>query len=193
MAGQMVEIRWHARGGQGAKTAAMFVAQAVLAKGKFGQGFPEYGPERRGAPMRGFTRISDKPIGRHCSIEYPKLVVVLDPTLLDSPAAGVTAGTDADTIFLINTSLTPAELKKKLGVEGAKVYTVDATQIALDAFGKPIPNMPMTGALLVAEPFMELEELLSAMKEKFSKKFSQAVVDGNLRAVEKAYNEVVSE
>jgi pyruvate ferredoxin oxidoreductase gamma subunit len=193
MAGQMVEIRWHARGGQGAKTAAMFVAQAVLAKGKFGQGFPEYGPERRGAPMRGFTRISDKPIRRHCSIENPKLVVVLDPTLLDSPAAGVTAGTDANTVFLINTSLTPADLKKKLGVEGAKVYTVDATQIALDAFGKPIPNMPMTGALLVAEPFMELDELLSAMKEKFSKKFSQAVVDGNLRAVEKAYNEVVSE
>ena len=192
MAGQMIEIRWHARGGQGAKTAAMFVAQAVLAKGKFGQGFPEYGPERRGAPMRGFTRIADKPIRRHCSIEHPKLVVVLDPTLLDSPAAGVTAGTDADTIFLINTSRTPAELKKKLGVEGATVYTVDATQIALDAFGKPIPNMPMTGALLVAEPFMELEELLAAMKEKFSKKFSQAVVDGNLRAVEKAYNEVVS-
>ena len=193
MAGQMVEIRWHARGGQGAKTAAMFVAQAVLIKGKFGQGFPEYGPERRGAPMRGFTRISDKPIRRHCSIEHPKLVVVLDPTLLDSPAAGVTAGTDADTIFLINTSLTPADLKKKLGVEGAKVYTVDATQIALDAFGKPIPNMPMTGALLAAEPFMELDELLAAMKEKFSKKFSQAVVDGNLRAVEKAYKEVVSE
>ena len=193
MAGQMVEIRWHARGGQGAKTAAMFVAQAVLTKGKFGQGFPEYGPERRGAPMRGFTRISDKPIRRHCSIEHPKLVVVLDPTLLDSPAAGVTAGTDADTIFLINTSLTPADLKKKLGVEGAMVYTVDATQIALDEFGKPIPNMPMTGALLAAEPFMELDELLAAMKEKFSKKFSQAVVDGNLRAVEKAYKEVVSE
>ncbi len=193
MAGQMVEIRWHARGGQGAKTAAMFVAQAVLIKGKFGQGFPEYGPERRGAPMRGFTRIADAPIRRHCSIENPGLVVVLDPTLLDSPAAGVTAGTDENTVFLINTSLSPTEIKKKLGVTGAKVYTVDATQIALDSFGKPIPNMPMTGALLKAQPFMELTELTDAMKAKFSKKFSQAVVDGNLRAVEKAYNEVVSE
>jgi pyruvate ferredoxin oxidoreductase gamma subunit len=193
MAAQMVEIRWHARGGQGAKTAAMFVAQAVLAKGKYGQGFPEYGPERRGAPMRGFTRISDTPIRRHCGIEHPQIVIVLDPSLLDSPAAGVTAGTDQDTVFLINTSLTPAEIKKKLKVEGAKVYTVDATQIALDSFGKPIPNMPMTGALLAAKPIMELDEMMSAMKIKFSKKFSQAVVEGNLKAVEKAYNEVVSE
>ena len=193
MAGQMVEIRWHARGGQGAKTAAMFVAQAVLVKGKYGQGFPEYGPERRGAPMRGFTRIADAPIRRHCGIENPGLVVVLDPTLLDSPAAGVTAGTDENTVFVINTSLSPADIKKKLGVAGAKVYTVDATQIALDSFGKPIPNMPMTGALLKAQPFMELSELTDAMKVKFSQKFSQAVVDGNLRAVEKAYNEVVSE
>jgi pyruvate ferredoxin oxidoreductase gamma subunit len=193
MADPMVEIRWHARGGQGAKTAAMFVAQAVLTKGKYGQGFPEYGPERRGAPMRGFTRIADTPIRRHCGIENPGIVIVLDPSLLDSPAAGVTAGTDKDTVFLINTSLSPAEIKKKLNVSGAKVYTVDATQIALDSFGKPIPNMPMTGALLAAAPIMELEEMKESMKLKFSKKFSQAVVDGNLRAVEKAFNEVVSE
>jgi pyruvate ferredoxin oxidoreductase gamma subunit len=193
MAAEMVEIRWHARGGQGAKTAAMFVAQAVLVKGKFGQGFPEYGPERRGAPMRGFTRIADEPIRRHCGIENPGIVIVLDPTLLDSPAAGVTAGTDENTVFLVNTTLTPAEIKKKLNVPGAMVYTVDATQIALDAFGKPIPNMPMTGALLAARPILELDELKTAMQEKFSKKFSQAVVDGNLRAVEAAYNEVVCE
>lgn len=193
MAGQMVEIRWHARGGQGAKTAAMFVAQAVLAKGKFGQGFPEYGPERRGAPMRGYTRIADAPIRRHCGIENPGIVIVLDPTLLDSPAAGVTAGTDENTVFLVNTALSPADIKKKLGVTGAKVFTVDATKIALDSFGKPIPNMPMTGALLKAQPIMELGELTDAMKTKFSKKFSQAVVDGNLRAVEMAYNEVVAE
>jgi pyruvate ferredoxin oxidoreductase gamma subunit len=192
MAAQMVEIRWHARGGQGAKTAATFVAQAVLVKGKYGQGFPEYGPERRGAPVRGFTRIADAPIRRHCGIENPNIVVILDPTLLDSPAAGVTAGTDANTIFLINTTLSPDQIRNKLGVPGARIYTVDATKIALDCFGRPIPNMPMTGALLAAEPFMELQEFLDAMKVKFSAKFSQAVVDGNLRAVEQAYNEVVS-
>ncbi len=192
MAAQMVEIRWHARGGQGAKTAAMFVAQAVLAKGKYGQGFPEYGPERRGAPMRGYTRISETPIRRHCGIEHPGLVVVLDASLIDSAAAGVTAGTDENTVFLVNSSLTPGEMQKKLGVKSTKIYTVDATKIAIDSFGKPIPNMPMTGALLAAEPFMELDELKAAMQEKFSKKFSQAVVEGNLRAVEQAYNEVVS-
>ena len=192
MAAQMVEIRWHARGGQGAKTAAMFVAQAVLAKGKYGQGFPEYGPERRGAPMRGYTRISETPIRRHCGIEHPGLVVVLDASLIDSAAAGVTAGTDENTVFLVNSSLTPGEMQKKLGAKTTKIYTVDATKIAIDSFGKPIPNMPMTGALLAAEPFMELDELKAAMQEKFSKKFSQAVVEGNLRAVEQAYNEVVS-
>ncbi|MDY0109077.1 MAG: 2-oxoacid:acceptor oxidoreductase family protein [Candidatus Krumholzibacteria bacterium] len=192
MAAQMVEIRWHARGGQGAKTAATFVAQAVLAKGKFGQGFPEYGPERRGAPVRGYTRISSTPIRRHCGIENPNIVVVLDSSLLDSTAAGVTAGTDERTVFLINTSLAPDEIRAKINVPGAKIYTVDATKIALDNFGKPIPNMPMTGALLAAEPFMDLGEFLDAMKVKFSTKFSQAVVEGNLRAVEKAYNEVVS-
>jgi len=104
MASQMVEIRWHARGGQGAKTAAMFLAEAVLSKGKFGQGFPEYGPERRGAPMRGFTRISENPIRRHCMIENPGIVIILDPSLMDSAAAGVTAGTDKDTVFLVNTT-----------------------------------------------------------------------------------------
>jgi pyruvate ferredoxin oxidoreductase gamma subunit len=114
MSGQMTEIRWHARGGQGAKTAAMFLAEAVLEKGKFGQGFPEYGPERRGAPMRGFTRIADAPIRRHCMIERPGTVIVLDPTLLDSPAAGVTAGTGKGTVFIVNTTEQPADIAKKL-------------------------------------------------------------------------------
>ncbi len=193
MAAEMVEIRWHARGGQGAKTAAMFVAQAVLTKGKYGQGFPEYGPERRGAPMRGYTRISETPIRRHCGIEHPQVVIVLDPSLLDSPAAGVTAGTDANTVFLINTTLSPAAIKAKLGVAGAKVYTVDATKIALDCFGKSIPNMPMTGALLAVREFMTLDELKDALNTRFSSKFSNAVVQGNLLAVERAYKELVTE
>lgn len=193
MVGQMVEIRWHARGGQGAKTAAMFVAEAVLEKGKYGQGFPEYGPERRGAPMRGYTRIADVPIRRHCSIEKPGLVIVLDPTLINSPAAGVTAGTDSDTIFLVNTGESPETTRKQLNVAGAAVYTVDATQIALDCFGRSIPNMPMVGALLAVEPLMSIEELKTAIVKQFSKKFSQAVVDGNLAAVERAHEELRSE
>jgi pyruvate ferredoxin oxidoreductase gamma subunit len=193
MAGQMVEIRWHARGGQGAKTAAIFLAEAVLDKGMYGQGFPEYGPERRGAPMRGYTRIAEQPIRRHCSIEKPNVVIVLDPTLLDSPAAGVAAGADHDTIFLVNTSEKPSAIRERLHVEGARIYTVDATQIALDCFGKSIPNMPMIGALLGVVELMSIDELKACLSERFKTKFSQAVIDGNLAAVTRAHGEMVSE
>ncbi|NCQ33941.1 pyruvate synthase [bacterium] len=190
---RMVEIRWHARGGQGAKTAAMFLAEAVLDIGMFGQGFPEYGPERRGAPMRGFTRISGEPIRRHCMIERPGFVVVLDPTLLDSPAAGVTAGTDKDTVFVINTSESPATIREKLGVKGATVHTVDAMGIALDTIGRPIPNMPMIGALLAVKDVMSVDDLKNALVNRLSSKFSQAIIDGNLAAVDRAFKELVSE
>ena len=193
MASQMVEIRWHARGGQGAKTAAMFLAEAVLSKGKFGQGFPEYGPERRGAPMRGFTRISETPIRRHCMIENPGIVIILDPSLMDSTAAGVTAGTDKDTVFLVNTTQSPADTRKKLGVKGATVHTVDATGIALDSIGRPIPNMPMIGALLAVDDMMTIDELKSELVANLGSKFSQVIIDGNLVAVERANKELVSE
>ena len=192
-AGQMVEIRWHARGGQGAKTAAIFLAEAVLEKGKYGQGFPEYGPERRGAPVRGYTRIADEPIRRHCMIENPGIVIVLDPTLLDSPAAAVTAGTDKDTLFLINTTKTPTEIGQKLNVPGATIHTVDATGIALDTIGRAIPNMPMVGALLAVNDVMTVEELKAALVEQLGSKFSQAVIEGNLAAVERANKELVTE
>lgn len=193
MAGQMVEIRWHARGGQGAKTAAMFLAESVLEQGKFGQGFPEYGPERRGAPMRGFTRISDTPVRRHCMIEHPGIVIILDPTLLDSPAAGVTAGTGKDTVFLVNTTESPAFIKNKLGVEGASVHTVDATGIALETIGRPIPNMPMIGALLAVNDMMTVNDLNASLVTQLGSKFSQKVIEGNVAAVERANKELVSE
>ncbi|MCK9995496.1 MAG: 2-oxoacid:acceptor oxidoreductase family protein [Candidatus Krumholzibacteria bacterium] len=192
MASQMVEIRWHARGGQGAKTAAMFLAEAVLSKGKFGQGFPEYGPERRGAPMRGFTRISETPIRRHCMIERPGIVIILDPSLMDSSAAGVTAGTDKDTVFLVNTTESLDATRKKLGVKGATVHTVDATGIALDSIGRPIPNMPMIGALLAVDDMMTIDELKAELVDKLGTKFSQVIIDGNLAAVERANKELVS-
>ena len=193
MAGQMVEIRWHARGGQGAKTAAMFLAEAVLEKGKYGQGFPEYGPERRGAPMRGYTRISENPIRRHCMIENPGIVIILDPSLLDSPAAAVTAGTDKNTVFVVNTTEKPSFIREKLAVKGAKVHTVDATGIALDTIGRPIPNMPMIGALLAVNDMLTVDELKGALVQQLGSKFSQVVIDGNLAAVERANKELVSE
>jgi pyruvate ferredoxin oxidoreductase gamma subunit len=193
MASEMIAIRWHARGGQGAKTAAIFVAEAVLEKGKYGQGFPEYGPERRGAPMRGYTRISDIPIRRHCSILHPDIVIVLDPTLLESPAAAVASGATEKTVFLVNTSEPPGEIRRRLKVNGNPVHTVDATKIALDCFGKSIPNMPMIGALLRVVELMSIQELQECLGKKFKTKFSQAVIDGNQAAVARAYEELVSE
>lgn len=193
MEDQMIEIRWHARGGQGAKTAAIFVAEAVLDKGKFGQGFPEYGPERRGAPVRGYTRIGSRPIRRHCAIEHPDVVIVLDPTLLDSPVAGVTAGATDETFFLVNTADTPAAIRKRLGLDNAKVCTVDATQIALDCFGRSIPNMPMVGALLAVVDLMSVDELKASLRTRFANKFSQAVIQGNMSAVERANKELVQQ
>jgi pyruvate ferredoxin oxidoreductase gamma subunit len=191
--GKMVEIRWHGRGGQGAKTAAIFLAEAVLDRGKYSQGFPEYGPERRGAPMRGYTRISDEPIRRHCGIENPDIVIVLDPTLLESAAAGVTAGGRDETVYIINTIERPARIRERLKIASGKVFTIDAQQIALDCVGRPIPNMPMIGALLAATEMMPLDELTGSLTARLKSKFSQAVVDGNVAAVERAYKELVTE
>ncbi len=193
MAGKMVEIRWHGRGGQGAKTAAIFLAEAVLDRGKFSQGFPEYGPERRGAPMRGYTRIADEPIRRHCGIDSPDIVIVLDPTLLESPAAGVTAGSRKDTVYIVNTTEKPDRIRKRMAVADGSVFTIDATQIALDCFGRSIPNMPMIGALLAATGLVPIEDMKASLAERFKSKFSQAVIDGNLTAVDRAYKELVKE
>ena len=190
MAKKTLEIRWHGRGGQGAKTAATFLAEAVMVAGKHSQGFPEYGPERRGAPVRGYTRIADEPIRRHCSIEHPDIVVVLDPSLLDSPSAGVTLGTTKETAFLVNTTMSPDEIKAKLGVEGALFGAVDASGIAKDEFGRPIPNTPMVGALVKAKDILSIDKICKSLQVKFSKKFNQKVIDGNLRAVKRAYEEM---
>ena len=187
------EIRWHGRGGQGAKAVATFLAEAVLDQGMHSQGFPEYGPERRGAPVRGYTRISEKPIRLHCSVANPEIVIVLDPTLIESAAAGVTDGTDADTVFIINTMETPADIRKKLKVKGGSIHTVDASLIAQESFGRAIPNMPMIGALTNVSDVITLEDVTSAMAMRLKKKFSQAVVDGNVAAVERAHEEMVSE
>lgn len=187
-----LEIRWHGRGGQGAKTAATFLAEAVMIAGKYSQGFPEYGPERRGAPVRGYTRISDRPIRRHCGVANPDIVVVLDSSLLDSPSADVTAGTDRRTLFLVNTTMSAEETRSKIHSEGAFFGAVDASGIATEEFGQPIPNTPMVGALLRAREILSLENVCDCLVLKFGKKLSRSVLDGNLRAVKRAYQELKS-
>ena len=191
MAEEMIEIRWHGRGGQGAKTAAQLVAHVALQEGKHSQGFPEYGPERMGAPIRGFTRISQDRIRVHCPIEKPDVVVVLDETLVAEPA--VTEAADEDTVFVINSALEPAAMRRKLGVAGAKVFCIDATKVSIDELGRPIPNTPMIGALIKATGCISLAAIKKDVEKKFLKKFGERVVQGNIRAIERAYEEVQSE
>ena len=189
---QMTEIRWHARGGQGAKTGSLLLAQAAAMEGKYSQGFPDYGPERMGAPMRGFTRISDEPIRVHCAISEPGMVVVLDDTLLSS--VDVVSGTPADGgLIVVNTLKSAADVRSELKLEGRKIFTVDATGIAIDEIGRPIPNAPMLGALIKVSGLLSLDTVKGQIKKKFSHGFRPEVLEGNLRAIQRAYEEVVGE
>ena len=186
----LTEIRWHARGGQGAKTAATMLAEIVLNEGKYGQGFPDYGPERMGAPMRGFTRISDKPIRMHSAVYNPNVVIVLDPTLLD--VVDVLEGTNDNTVVIINTADTMDKISKKLKIGNRRLWILNGTKIALDTIGRPIPNTPMLGALVKATELIKLDTLYTDLRTKFGKKFPERVIQGNLDAIKRAYEEVVS-
>jgi pyruvate ferredoxin oxidoreductase gamma subunit len=188
---KMTEVRWHGRGGQGAKTAATLLAEAALTEDKFSQGFPEYGPEREGAPMRGFTRISEAPIRVHCTIDNPDVVVVLDDTLLDT--VDVCAGLAPGGTVIINTARKPDEIRKQLSVADTRLFTVNATQIALDEIGRPIPNTPMLGALIKATNVLHIKTIYEDVKHKLGKKFTKQIIDGNITAVKRAYEEVKEE
>lgn len=191
MAKDLTEIRWHGRGGQGAKTAATMVAEVALEEGKYSQGFPEYGPERMGAPIRGYTRIASEPIRLHCPITAPDVVVILDATLIG--ADDLADGLKPDGAIIVNTHEPPAAIRKRLGVSHGKVYTVDATKIAIETIGRPIPNTPMIGALIRVSGFMKLETVFHDIEKKFLKKLGAAVVQGNISAVQRAYEEVQAE
>lgn len=190
---KLLEIRWHGRGGQGAKTAAQLLAEAASSVGKYIQGFPEYGPERMGAPVLAFTRISDEPIDVHCHVTEPQIVVVLDPTLLAK--GDVTQGVPEDGIILINTDKSPAEMRQAMKLSGRKIYTVNASRIAEETIGRPIPNTPLMGALIKITGIMSLDALLEDTQKKLEKKFAgrPEVVEGNLKAVRRAYEEVQGE
>ena len=188
---EFVEIRWHARGGQGAVTAAKALAETALVEGKYVQAAPEYGPERAGAPLRAFNRISNKPIRLHSAVIAPEVVVVLDPTLVGT--VDVSEGTSEQATIIVNTPGSPEEMRKKMGLKGRKIFTVDATRIALDTFGLPIPNTPMMGALVKVTGLLKLENVLKDVEKTLGKKFVGKVVEGNLQAVRRAYEEVRGE
>ncbi|WP_297508513.1 pyruvate/ketoisovalerate ferredoxin oxidoreductase subunit gamma [Thermococcus sp.] len=181
----MIEIRFHGRGGQGAVTAANILASAAFKQGKYVQAFPFFGVERRGAPVTAFTRIDDKPIRIKTQIYEPDIVVVLDPSLLDT--VDVTAGLKDGGTVIINTEKSKEEVLEKLKKKPAKLALVDATTIALEVLGLPITNTAILGAVAKATGIVELKYVLEAIKETFS----GALGEKNARAAEEAYNKTV--
>ena len=186
----IVEIRWHGRGGQGAKTASLLLADAAFNKGKYVQGFPEYGPERMGAPITAYNRISAERSTVHSNIYEPDYVVVVDETLLS--AVDVTAGLKKEGAIVINSSKSPAELRPLLrGYEG-KVCTIDAGKISEEELGKNFPNTPMLAAIVKVSGVIGLEEFIHDMEGSFRHKFASKpqVIEGNMRALKRSLEEV---
>ncbi len=186
----MIEIRWHGRGGQGAVTASKMLAASALRMGKYFQAFPEYGPERRGAPVQAFTRISDEPINMFSQVVNPNYVVIVDPGLIGK--ASLTHGLLEDGVIIANFKGTPAELRQKLGFQGGKVYTIDATEVANRILGRPITNTPMLGALLKVSNVVKMEYLEEEVKSMFAK-VKADMVERNIAAVKAGYDEVKGE
>ncbi|MFQ5613273.1 MAG: 2-oxoacid:acceptor oxidoreductase family protein [Anaerolineae bacterium] len=185
---RMVEVRWHARAGQGAVTAAETLAAAALREGRHVQAFPEFGPERMGAPLRAFNRLSPHPIRIHGVVDEVDVVLVVDPSLLG--VVPVDANVAPGGLILANTTQSPPELRRILTLNGQQVACVDATQIAVDCIGLLKPNTPMLGAVARVTGLVGLETVLVEVEESFSKKFSPRVVEGNLEAIRRAYEEV---
>ena len=186
----LIEIRWHGRGGQGAKTASLLLADAAFNTGKYIQGFPEYGPERMGAPITAYNRISTNPITIHSNIYEPDYVVVVDDSLLET--VDVTAGLKKTGAIVINSSKDNSYLKEKLkGYEG-KIYKIDAKKISLETLGKYFPNTPMLAAIVKVSKIMTDEELLADMQGSFKHKFAKKpeVIEGNMKALEMALKSI---
>lgn len=183
-----VEIRWHGRGGQGAKTAALLLADVAFKTGKYVQGFPEYGPERMGAPITAYNRISSSPITVHSNIYEPDYVVVVDESLLES--IDVTKGLKPEGAVIINTARSKEEIAVHLHGYSGAVYTVDAKEISMKALGKNYPNSPMLAATVAATNVMEKDAFLSEMRASFEHKFAKKpeVIDGNMLALELAFD-----
>ena len=190
MDNNLIEIRWHGRGGQGAKTASLLLADAAFNTGKYIQGFPEYGPERMGAPITAYNRISTTPIRVHSNIYEPDYVVVVDDTLLES--VDVTAGLKESGAIVINTTKSADYLRKVLKGYSGDIYTIDARKISEEALGKYFPNILMLAAIVKVSKIMTDEELIEDMKGSFKHKFAKKpeVIDGNMKALEIALKEV---
>jgi 2-oxoacid:acceptor oxidoreductase gamma subunit (pyruvate/2-ketoisovalerate family) len=181
----MIEFRWHGRGGQGAWTASELLARTALDEGKYIQSFPEFGPERMGAPVTAFTRISTEPIRLHCAVYDPDVVIVLDNTLLRT--VPVTAGLNQDdNCLIVNTNEDPALLKKSLHVTHGKVWTVPATEIALKILETPMSNTALLGAVAKIADIVSLE----GIQKTLTRRFKPDLAEKNFAVVQEAYNGV---
>lgn len=185
-----VEIRWHGRGGQGAKTACLLLADAAFSSGKYVQGFPEYGPERMGAPITAYNRISDERCTVHSNIYDPDYVVVVDESLIET--VDVTNGLNPDGAIIINTAKSPAEIRPLLGGYTGKVCTIDARRISEEILGKNFPNTPMLAAAVKVSGVVDAEQFVSNMEASFKHKFATKpqVVAGNMTVLTKSMQEV---
>ena len=186
----MVEIRWHGRGGQGAKTACLLLAEVAGLEGKYVQGFPEYGPERMGAPITAYNRICERRCTIHSNIYYPNFVVVLDEGLLDS--VDVAAGLKEDGAIIINSSASPQELRPRLSGWAGKICTIDARRISEEILGRNFPNTPMLAAVVKVSGVLDAEHFLADMEASFKHKFASKpqVVEGNMKTLKKSMEEV---
>jgi len=186
----MVEIRWHGRGGQGAKMACLLLADVAALQGKFVQGFPEYGPERMGAPITAYNRISDKRCTIHSNIYYPDYVAVVDESLLDS--VDVAGGLKEGGAIIINTPNSPQEMRSKLRGWNGKVCTIDARRISEEILGRNFPNTPMLAAAVKISGVLETERFLADIEESFKHKFAAKpqVIEGNMATLKKSMEEV---
>lgn len=186
----MVEIRWHGRGGQGAKMACLLLADVAGLEGKFVQGFPEYGPERMGAPITAYNRISEKRCTVHSNIYYPDYVVVVDESLLDS--VDVTGGLKEGGAVIINTPSSPRDILPRLGGWQGKVCTIDARRISEETLGRNFPNTPMLAATIKVSGVLEIDRFLAHIEESFKHKFAAKpqLIEGNMATLKKSMEEV---
>lgn len=188
--GKMVEIRWHGRGGQGAKTASLLLADAAFSSGMYVQGFPEYGPERMGAPITAYNRIGDEPIRIHSNIYEPNFVVVVDETLIKD--IEVEKGLKEGGAIIVNSERTPEELRAELRGYAGRLYTCNAKKISEECLGKYFPNTPMLGAVVKVSELIPEDEFVKNMEESFKHKFSTKpqVLEGNMCALKRSMDEV---
>lgn len=188
---RFIEIRWHGRAGQGVVTAGELLGEAAMDEGNYFQAFPDYGPERMGAPVKAYTRIANRPIEVHSQIYKPDVVVVVNPNLIG--VVDLVEGLVQEGCIVINTTDSPAEIRRELGLEGrpVQIWTVDATRIGMETLRRDIPSTIMLGALVRATGVIQLDTLLHRVEEKLGEKLQQHVVAANIKGLKQAYDEVV--